>query len=353
MRRMFAVLLTFLTVLCGCMAASELPSFEPPLEQAPQPPAEEKQATYQFSVAFTGNSYSKKVYQAAANIEKRTNGDMKLVIFSDGQMGTDAEILRAVQNGTLSIAAANTSIFQPLVPEAAVINIPACYTQYVRPYISYDGEFYNQFNKCFNEAGFELIVQESSGYRLLTSASSITSLEQLGELRIRTLNNRFHVRLWELLGAEPYQNIEWNELYYALQEGVVEAQDNPLEIIRMGRLQDIHPYALNGPFFVTYNSLAMNKKAYDLLPQDYQKILKEELYTAMAENITRMRKNPIEVYGLTINSLSEDDQELLKTRLTPMLNEIEDEAGADLMHALIIENQLKNDLPNRIFLKSE
>ncbi|HWP50143.1 MAG TPA: TRAP transporter substrate-binding protein [Clostridia bacterium] len=342
MRRMFAALLAFSAMLCGCTAASaELPSLEPPVPEALQQPAEEKQATYQFSVAFTGNSYSKKVYQAAANIEKRTDGDLELVIFSDGQLGTDAEIIRAVQSGTLSIAATNTSIFQSLVPEAAVINIPACYTQYVRPYVSYDGDFYSQFNKCFSKAGFELLVQESSGYRLLTSASSITSLEQLKGLRIRTLDNRFHVRLWELLGAEPYQNIEWSELYYAMQEGVVEAQDNPLEIIRMGRLQDIHPYALNGPFFVTYNSLAMNKKAYESLPEDYQQILKEELYTAMAENITRMRKNPVEVYGLTINNLSGDDQELLKIRLTPMLNEIEKEAGADLMNALIIENELK------------
>ncbi len=342
MRRVYAVMLTLLAMLCGCMAAtSELPLPEAPVEEVSQPPAAGKQATYQFSVAFTGNSYSKKVYQAAAAIEKRTNGDLKLTIFSDGQMGTDTEVIRAVQNGTLSMVASNTAIFQTLVPEAAVINIPACYTQYVQPYVSYDGDFYSQFNKCFNKAGFELLVQESSGYRLLTSASSITALDQLQGLRIRTLNNRFHVRLWELLGAEPYQNIEWSELYYALQEGVVEAQDNPLEIIRMGRLQDIHPYALNGPFFVTYNSIAMNKAAFDALPEEYQKILKEELYTAMAENITRMRKNPIEVYGLTINSLSEADRERLKTSLLPMLNEIQQEAGADLMQALIIENRLK------------
>lgn len=343
MKRLYAAMLILLAALCGCAAAtSELIPPEPPAVSLSEPSAGAPQPTYQFSVAFTGNSYSKKIYQAAANIEKRTNGDLKLVIFSDGQMGTDAEVIQAVQNGTLSIAAANTAIFQPLVPQAAVINIPACYTQYVQPYISYNGEFYRQFNKCFNKAGFELLVQESSGYRLLTSASSITALDQLSGLRIRTLNNRFHVRLWELLGAEPYQNIEWSELYYALQEGVVEAQDNPLEIIRMGRLQDIHPYALNGPFFVTYNSLAMNRAAYDKLPEDYQKILKEELYAAMAENITRMRKNPIEVYGLTINSLSPDDQELLKARLLPMLNEIEREAGSDLMKALIVENGLKN-----------
>lgn len=343
MKRMLAMALGLIGLLCGCMTTSELPSLEP-LETHSSQTAEEVEASYQFSIAFTGNSYSKKVYQAAANIEKRTNGDMKIVIFPGGQMGTDNEIIRAVQNGTLSMAAANTSIFQPLVPQAAVTNIPACYTQYVQPYVSYDGEFYNQFNRSFNEAGFELIVQESSGYRLLTSASSVTSLEQLKGLRIRTLDNRFHVRLWELLEAEPYQNIEWNELYYAMQEGVVEAQDNPLEIIRMGRLQDIHPYALNGPFFVTYNSLVMNKKAFDLLPEDYQNILKEELNSAMAENVSRMRNNPVEVYGLTINNLSEEDQEQLKTRLTPMLNEIQEETGSELMVALLIENRLKNNI---------
>ena len=190
MKHIFTVLLTLLVLLCGCMTASDLPPLEPSVEEVSQPTAEEKQATYQFSVAFNGNSYSKKVYQAAANIEKRTNGDVKLIIFPDAQMGTTKEMIRAVQNGTLSITVTSTSSFQPLVPQAAVINIPACYTQYVQPYISYDGEFYNQFNKCFNKAGFELLVQESSGYRLLTSASSITSLEQLKGLRIRTLDNR-------------------------------------------------------------------------------------------------------------------------------------------------------------------
>lgn len=343
MKRLRSVLVILLAALCGCAAVtSELPPIEPSVQSPAGPSAEPAQPAYQFSVAFTGNSYSKEVYQAAANIEKRTGGDLKLVIFSDGQMGTNLEAIRAVQNGTLSITATTTPIFQPLVPQAAVTNIPACYTQYVQPYISYDGAFYAQFNKCFNEAGFELLVQESSGYRLLTSASSVTTIEGLSNLRIRTLNNRFHVRMWELLGAQPDENIEWNELYYALQEGVVEAQDNPLEIIRMGRLQDIHPYALNGPFFVTHNSVVMNKAAYDALPEDYQKILKEELYAAMSENIARMRKNPIEIYGLTINSLSEQDQELLKERLLPMLSEIEQEAGSELMQALIAENRQKN-----------
>lgn len=341
MKRRYAAMLFCLAALCGCASASELLPPGPTAAEASQPPAEVRQATYQFSVAFTGDSYSREVYLAAANIEKRTDGDLKLVIFSDGQMGTNLEAIRAVQNGTLSITAATTPIFQPLIPQAAVTNVPACYTQYVQPYISYDGAFYQQFNKCFNEAGLELLVQESSGYRLLTSASSVTALDQLSGLRVRTLNNRFHVRLWELLGAKPYQNIEWSELYYALQEGVVEAQDNPLEIIRMGRLQDIHPYALNGPFFVTYNSVAMNKAAYDALPEAYQKILKEELHAAMSENTARMRKNPIEIYGLTMNSLSPDDLELLKERLLPMLNEIEQEAGPALMEALIAENQLK------------
>ncbi len=343
MRRLRSVLVILFAALCGCAAVtSELPPIEPSAQSPAGPSDELAQPTYQFSVAFTGNSYSKEVYQAAANIEKRTDGDLKLVIFSDGQMGTNLEAIRAVQNGTLSITATTTPIFQPLVPQAAVTNIPACYTQYVQPYISYDGAFYAQFNKYFNEAGFELLVQESSGYRLLTSASSVTTLEGLTGLRIRTLNNRFHVWMWELLGAQPDENIEWNELYYALQEGVVEAQDNPLEIIRMGRLQDIHPYALNGPFFVTHNSLVMNKAAYDALPEDYQKILKEELYAAMSENIARMRKNPIEIYGLTINSLSEQDQELLKERLMPMLSEIEQEVGSELMQALIAENTQKN-----------
>ena len=341
MKRRYAAMLFCLAALCGCASASELLPPEPSAAGPSQSPAEVRQATYQFSVAFTGDSYSREVYLAAANIEKRTDGDLKLVIFSDGQMGTNLEAVRAVQNGTLSITATTTPIFQPLIPQAAVTNIPACYTQYVQPYISYDGAFYQQFNKCFNEAGFELLVQESSGYRLLTSASSVTALEGLSGLRVRTLNNRFHVRLWELLGAKPYQNIEWSELYYALQEGVVEAQDNPLEIIRMGRLQDIHPYALNGPFFVTYNSVAMNKAAYDALPEAYQKILKEELHAAMSENTARMRKNPIEIYGLTMNSLSADDRELLKERLLPMLNEIEQEAGLALMEALIAENQAK------------
>lgn len=338
MKNIPVVLLAFLVMLCSCYTPYETLSSQP---QEDYKSSSKKEASYQFSIAFSGNSYSKELQQVAANIERRTSGDLKLIIFSDNQMGTDSEIISCVQKGTLSMTAASTALFQSLVPEAAVINIPACYTQYVQPYVFYDGEFYNQLNSQFHKAGFELLVEESSGYRLLTSAFPITSIEQLENLQIRTLKNRFHARLWELLGAVPFENIEWRELYYALQEGVVEAQDNPLEVIRMGQIQDIHPYALNGPFFVTYNSVVMNKESYDSLPVEYQVILKEELTTVFSDDISRLRKNPIEIYGLTINTLTQSDQNKLKELLSPMLEEIEQEAGSELMNALIVENQVK------------
>ena len=66
-------------------------------------------------------------------------------------------MVKAAQRGTLSIAASSTSVCTSIIPEAAILDIPACFTAYIQPFRVYDGKFFDALNHAYREQGLELL----------------------------------------------------------------------------------------------------------------------------------------------------------------------------------------------------
>ena len=93
-----------------------------------------------------------------------------------------------------------------------------------------DPEFVKALGAEYEKAGFHLLGISNLGFRITTANKAIMTPEDLKGLTIRTMENKNHIEMWRKLGANPTP-LAFNELYTALQQGTVDGQENPMELI--------------------------------------------------------------------------------------------------------------------------
>lgn len=297
---------------------------------------------YRFGVGYSGTGYTDALEQWRELVLQRTDGDVELQLFGDNMLGEGPDMARAVQRGTLSIVASSTSVCTDLVPQAAVMDLPACYSQYIRPFQVYTGEFYQALNECYHAQGLELLFLRTGEGWIISSSQPLTSLSQLNGMRVRTSGSTFHNKLYDTLGIERLENVGLNGLSYILQEGRVDGIEATCTILDTQNLLSAQSYGL-GSLFVMSSAVTMNQQAFDSLPAEYQQILKASLHEVLADEQTRLQKSGAQEH-ITLTTLSDEDKTRLQIMAQPLMDEIRSIAGDDLLAALERENTANENL---------
>lgn len=331
--QVLALMLT-LAALCGCGGAAT---------PAPDPVAEDSwesvttQAPYRFGIGYSSAGYTEAFEQWRDAVFEATGGNVELILYGENVLGEGKDMLLAVQQGPLSIVAASTSVGTEIVPQAAVMDIPACFTEYSQPFQIYSGDFYQKLNAGYNEAGLELLFLRTGEPWIISSVEPITTLSQLNGMRIRTSGSPYRNRLYDLLGIQQVENVGLSGLAYILDENGVDGIETTYIILKSQNLLDAQPYGFKGPLFTMSSAIVMNYNAFYALPEDYQVILK----TSLADILTDRQEQTDRIEeGIQVYTLSETERNALRDIATPLLDEIIDLVGAELVQALAEENSL-------------
>nr|KEO73446.1 hypothetical protein DA06_28270 [Georgenia sp. SUBG003] len=106
----------------------------------------------------------------------------------------------------------------------------------------WDGELGEEIKGAITEeTGFELLGNMFRGSRNLTTNSEVTSLEDLEGLTIRTPSTQTMVETWQTLGARA-EAMPWDEVYSALEQGVIDGQENPLDVAAFNALYEVQSH---------------------------------------------------------------------------------------------------------------
>lgn len=119
-----AALLLFLS---GCAPASLPPAQS---QHAASDLIQEQSVPYQFGVGYSGSGYTQSFEEWRDLVLEDTHGNVELVLYGENVLGEGENMVKAAQRGTLSIAASSTSVCTSIIPEAAILDIPACFTAY-------------------------------------------------------------------------------------------------------------------------------------------------------------------------------------------------------------------------------
>lgn len=210
-------------------------------------------------------------------VESYSNQKITLTIYPNGQMGTDNEMIASCVAGDIDMVYQSGSTHATFVPETMIFDTPFLFTGYDEDKVESiltESEFRDMYNQANEEGGLVCLMLRASDTMNLTSNRPVKSLSDLSGLKIRTAQSESRMAVWEALGANPTP-LAFNELYMALQNGTVEAQDNTLMNAVSSALYEVQDYLIPTRHMMPSYDLTMNKDSFYAMPEEYQQFLME------------------------------------------------------------------------------
>jgi tripartite ATP-independent transporter DctP family solute receptor len=219
--------------------------------------------------------------QAADRIREESGGRVAIEIFPSSQLGSDPDVLGQVRSGGVEFFLMGGLLLASLVPVAAIDGIPYAFADYPSVWKAVDGRL-GQLVRAemtkFNLVGMEK-PWDNGFHQITTRATPIRTPEDMKGLKIRTGPSALQVQMCAALGASP-TSLSFNELYTALQTGVVDAQLNALVLIKTAKLYEVQSHcALTKHMWSGFWFLA-NKRAWERLPENLRAIAAKHINAA-------------------------------------------------------------------------
>ena len=216
----------------------------------------------------------------ADRVKELTNGEVKIRVYANAQLGTQRESMELVQNGTLAMAKSNGSELEAFEESYTAFNLPYIFTSEDHYYNVLSGDIGDDVMMASRDKGFIGLTYYVEGARSFYANKAINSPADLKGMKIRVQPSPSAIRMVELLGGNPTP-ISWGELYSALKQGVVDgAENNPtaLTTARHGEVSKV--YSDDGHTMIP-SVVVMSTKVWDSLTEDQQKALKQAARESM------------------------------------------------------------------------
>lgn len=173
-----------------------------------------------------------------------------------------------------------------------------------------DGPVGEYLDEKMAELGLINLGYGELGFRHVTNnLRPITSVEDFEGMRIRLQPNEVHLQTFRALGANPV-SMDVSELYSALQQGVLDGQENPYNIIASRRFNEVQEHLSDSGHFYDFINAVANQRRYNALSEEHRAIIDDAMQAAMlwqreaaAEEEEAWREQLIEE-GMTFTPIS-------------------------------------------------
>lgn len=271
-------------------------------------------------------------------LEAKSNGAFKVNAFTNSQLGSDREITQSLQNGELAFVLQTTAPQVNFVPKAAVFDLPNLFPNREIARKALDA-FQKDIEPEYEKAGIVMLGFGDQGFRVLSSNRPVNKIEDFSGLKLRTMENKYHVQYWQALNANPTP-LPFAELYLGLQQGTVTGQENPYEVIVAARLYEVQKYIIDTNHLFHTITIIMSKDIYDTLSPEEQKIVRDaareviEWGRSQADIRHEERVKILKDHGLEIITLDGKMLEDMQAKSKPVYDDISKAVGADLVNKL-------------------
>ena len=221
----------------------------------------------------------------AAYVKEKTGGEIEIKTFPFGQLGSERSMAEQVQAGTLEMASITTAVLGNYVPQVQVMDLPFVFPTRKTAYAVIDDQAWQ--DKLFSylpKKGFVGLGWTENEFRDLNNKlRDIRKPEDVKGLKIRVMNSPVYMDTFKQLGASPV-GIPFPELYNALQQGVIDAQENPLLTSILIKATEVAKFVTNTDHILTECVIIINPEVWSKLNKKQQKIFKEAAKVCIKTN---------------------------------------------------------------------
>ncbi len=275
-------------------------------------------------------------------VNEKTNGVIEVKVYPNEQLGKEMELINMIQSGTADLTISGESMAN-WAPKAALLAVPYAFDSQEK-----------MLDVINSEIGAEIeadIVEKVNviplyyylrAPRNLTSNREIIKPEDLQGLKMRVPNVPLFLDAWKAAGAQP-QVMAFSEVFTALQQGVIESQENPYDLIYSAGFYEVQEYVNETEHVNQWVYVVLGKNQFDSLSEDLQKAVLEAAEEAQTYGLDLFDKeiaeykNKVIEEGMIIND--KVDKAAFREVMLPAIKESLTEEQYNLYEKMINFNK--------------
>ena len=253
-------------------------------------------------------------------------------------LGSEREMIEALQLGTLDMCLAATSQLTSFVPEYQVFDLPFIFTSRDEAWDTLDGELGEEMLGMLESKGLVGLGYYEVGFRNFTNSKEpIVTPENIAGKKFRTMETPVHVAAIGYWGGNA-TSMPIGEVYTALQTGTIDGQENPLSIILSQKLYEVQKYISVSEHFYTGTPLLIAKSVWDGMSPELQAIVTEAAHAGRdvcRQTNVAAENSAIAVFEQAGCEINEADKDAFKATGAAIYEMFADEIGQDLIDKFV------------------
>ena len=246
-------------------------------------------------------------------VEKNSNGRIKIDIHANGELGSDAELIQGIIQDSVDMTVSSAGNFAVYATKLGISAMPFLFSDFESAWAFIDSDLVAGVNKTLEEFNIVVLSHFDNGFRCVTTTKKpVKSVRDMKGLNIRTPQNQIVMETMSALGANP-KPYDFTKLKQALTDGLFDSQENPIPII------------YNSKLFEEQNYLAITNHSYDAMPLVIRKSLWDTIPAGDRQILIEAAKKAQDLDRQLVKAQTESYVDLLKkagmTVTTPNLKE--------------------------------
>lgn len=282
------------------------------------------------------------VLKFGEELERLSEGRLSIRPHYDNALGAEREVVEGMSLGLIDMGITSTGPMGGFVNDFMLFDLPYVFTTPEAVYAFLDGEHGKALaDKLEAQNSVRILGWMENGFRHNTnSVRPLNTPEDLAGIRHRTQESRVQVDTWTALGANA-SPMAWTEVFTALQQGVIDSQENPIPTIYDVKFYEVQKYLNLTQHVYSPAPLMIGAQLFNSLSEADQAILQEAAAIAVPvqrEASQRMEQELIaelEAKGMTV---TKPDLAPFKAKVQPVIEEWKDAVGAELVEAAMSVN---------------
>lgn len=284
-------------------------------------------------------------YEAAEKLKEdlaeESDGRINLELYANEQLsgGDSGKAVEGLSKGSIDLTFNSTIIYSILDDRFGVASAPFLFNNTDEVDQVFNGKGGEMLKEILAEKGVHALGYGQNGFRQLTNSKlEVKTPEDLAGLKIRIPGITMYTDLYRELGTDP-QTMTFSEVFTALQQGTIDGQENPVDVIHSSKLNEVQDYMTLWNYSYDPLVLGMNKELYDSM-SDEDKELFDRLGKEAADyqiEIAREKEaqqiEELEAAGMQIYTPTEDEIAQFQEAVQPVYEKYTDIWGADLLNA--------------------
>ncbi len=288
-------------------------------------------------VIAAGTPLDKMGHKFAELVKEKSGGKIVAEVYPNSSLGGNRELCEQLQLGSLEVAVPAIAFVGGFTKSTMVLDLPYLFKNNKAAEAVLDGEVGQWIASELRKQGFVCLGYAAQGWRHVTANREIKTPADMKGLKIRVMENPLHIAHFNTLGASAIP-MAFSEVFTALQQGAIDAEENPWCNIDLSRFYEVQKYIIKTGHIYDPLPFMYSEVLWDKLTPEQQKIISEAAKEAIAFERALCYQDEIDtekkIAALGTNviiTLTPEERDAFRKAAQPVYDKYRGQIGADLL----------------------